>query len=268
MLQTSPSQESVRKAVTFSPRLISRPKRKTAIAVLQQDTYTTIVADFHYKLRTIDHELGFDDDCNEVNKQRQIETSISIHPKPWLLGRGFALSYSTSGNSWIPQFGFQFRHYNIRSEEALVFEFCSFGNLEGLKSLLRRGDASPFDCDLEGWTPLHVCSSRNHPDHGPKLTCGHDSTQRRHTTKQFANYLSSMELPALCWTYQTGACIQTSRLGSLSNTLRHSSVDRPCTLLWTSRIGPSHFQEVERLWMILQDCISHRLSASSWKTLI
>lgn len=41
---------------------------------------------------------------------------------------------------------------NIRSEDALIFEFCSLGNLEGLKSLLRRGDASPLDCDPEGWT--------------------------------------------------------------------------------------------------------------------
>lgn len=150
----------IREAGMFAPHTISRLKRKTVLTSLKQDTYTTILADVHYQSRTIDRESVFEEDnCKDVNKQQQIETSISIHPKPWLLGRGFALSYTTSGNSRIPQFGFQFRHYNIRSEDALIFEFCSAGNLEGLKSLLRRGDASPFDCDPEGWTPLHVCSS-------------------------------------------------------------------------------------------------------------
>ena len=173
---------------TVSQRLISRPKRRTVLTSLEQNTYTTTLAVLHYQSRTTNLEPGFEDDCDSANRQQRIETSVAVHPKPWLLGRGLTLSFSTSGNSWIPQFGFQFRHYNVRSDEALIFEFCSFGNIEGVKSLLRRGDASPFDCDPEGWTPLHVCSSVLHSDHRLNLMCNYGSTQRRRTTMQYASY--------------------------------------------------------------------------------
>lgn len=142
---------------TFPSRLMSRSKRKTPLASFQQVTYMTALANVHYQSRTMNLQAVFEGDCNTVNRQLQVETSISIHPKPWLLGRGFALSYSISGNSWRPQFGFQLRHYNIRSEEALIFEFCSFGDIEGVKSPLRRGEASPFDCDPEG-CHLYMCA--------------------------------------------------------------------------------------------------------------
>ena len=152
----------IRDPASVSTRPISSSKRKTTLASLQQSTYMTILAGIHYQLRTTNLESGFEDDCNSVNKQQHIDTCISVHPKPWLLGRGFAISYSTSGNSWIPQFGFQLRHFNIRPVDALIFEFCFFGNIEGVKSLLRRQEASPFDCDPERWTTLHVCSSLYH----------------------------------------------------------------------------------------------------------
>ena len=151
-----------REPETISPHLFSRSKRKTALASFNQNTYLTALANVHYQSRTINLGSVFEDVCNNANTQQQFETSISVLPKPWLFGWGFALSYSTSGSSWIPQFGFQFRHYNVRSEDALIFEFCFSGNLEGVQALLRRGDASPFDCDPEGWTPLHVCSSLQH----------------------------------------------------------------------------------------------------------
>jgi len=162
-----------REPETISPHLISRSKRKTALASFHQNTYLTALANVHYESRTINLGAVFEDDCNNVNSQQQSETSITVLPKPWVFGWGFAISYSTSGGSWIPQFGFQFRHYNIRSEDALIFEFCFSGNLEGVQALLRRGDASPFDCDPEGWTPLHVCSSLHHLDGDgrARLTC-------------------------------------------------------------------------------------------------
>ncbi len=137
---------------------IPKSKRSKVIASLQRQTYLTFVANVHYESRTLNLKSTLVEDGEHIDPQQQTETSISIYPKPWLLGRGFALSYSTSGQGWLPQIGFQFRQYNIRSEEALIFEFCLFGNVEGVRSLLRRREASPFDTDPEGWTPLHVCS--------------------------------------------------------------------------------------------------------------
>ncbi len=42
------------------------------------------------------------------------------------------------------------------SENALIFDLCRMGNLEGVRLLLARGEASPLDRDPMGRTPLWV----------------------------------------------------------------------------------------------------------------
>jgi len=44
-------------------------------------------------------------------------------------------------------------------ENSPVFELCRLGNLDGIRTLFQRGDASPFDQDPLGKTPLWVCVS-------------------------------------------------------------------------------------------------------------
>jgi len=41
-------------------------------------------------------------------------------------------------------------------ENALIFEFCREGNLAAVRTLLSTGNASPWDRDPEGRTPLYV----------------------------------------------------------------------------------------------------------------
>lgn len=41
-------------------------------------------------------------------------------------------------------------------ENALIFELCKLGNVDGVRLLLQRGEASPLDRDPMGRTPLWV----------------------------------------------------------------------------------------------------------------
>jgi hypothetical protein len=93
----------------------------------------------------------------------EIETTLRIHPSHWFLKSGLSLSVVRSGQSWLPNFQFQFRLYCVRPTEAMIFEFCSSGNVDGVKSLIKRKDASHFDTDTEGWTPLHYAAQAQNP---------------------------------------------------------------------------------------------------------
>jgi hypothetical protein len=92
---------------------------------------------------------------SEVHETSEAENTIIIYPKAtgrfFGITRGMLLSaQATSG--W--QYSIQ--PFRAVEESALVFEFCREGNLEGLKSLFRRGEASPWDRDPKGQTPLLV----------------------------------------------------------------------------------------------------------------
>lgn len=90
----------------------------------------------------------------DLDDRYETETSFRIHPNLWFFKTAFSLSCVRSNYSRLTNL--QFQIYNTRSDEALIFEFCSSGNVDGVKSLITRKEASPFDIDSDGWTPLHV----------------------------------------------------------------------------------------------------------------
>jgi len=51
------------------------------------------------------------------------------------------------------------RSYRRVSQDAEVFQFCMTGNVTGLQRLFEDRQASPFEMDPEGRTPLHVRQS-------------------------------------------------------------------------------------------------------------
>jgi hypothetical protein len=64
--------------------------------------------------------------------------------------RGYRFQFSDNFDHWV----FHSRHTLPKGSK--VFEFCSAGNLQGLRELLSAGAASIFDVDENGWSPLHV----------------------------------------------------------------------------------------------------------------
>ncbi|KAM0157903.1 hypothetical protein ACHAQE_002158 [Botrytis cinerea] len=83
----------------------------------------------------------------------EAESQIIVYPSKWLVNIGMAYGVKLSvlaSRGW--QYSFQ--PFRAVPESALIFEFCRTGNLDGVRTLLSRGDASPYDRDPSGKTPL------------------------------------------------------------------------------------------------------------------
>ncbi|TGO13635.1 hypothetical protein BTUL_0066g00240 [Botrytis tulipae] len=83
----------------------------------------------------------------------EAESQLIMYPSKWLAKIGIAYGVKLSvlaSRGW--QYSFQ--PFRAVPESALIFEFCRSGNLDGIRTLLSRGDASPHDRDPLGRTPL------------------------------------------------------------------------------------------------------------------
>jgi len=100
-------------------------------------------------------ESATGEDRASGERQRELATKITFVPSKWLcktfLEHG--LEFSMRGGS---QWKYGFRTFHSVADDAHIFEFCRNGNIEAVKTLLKRGEASPWDTDSHGWTPLHV----------------------------------------------------------------------------------------------------------------
>ncbi|PMD36404.1 hypothetical protein L207DRAFT_587407 [Hyaloscypha variabilis F] len=94
---------------------------------------------------------------SEVTETTEGEFTFVLYPKS--AGRLFGITRGllVSANA-TSGWQYSLQPFYAVEETALVFEFCSAGNLEGLKSLFKRKEASPWDRDPKGQTPLMVAS--------------------------------------------------------------------------------------------------------------
>lgn len=83
-------------------------------------------------------------------------TSFNFHPASWLIKIGFKYGLETMITS--SRAGWQYNILSVRAvpDDALVFDFCKVGNVDAVRELFGRGDASVLDVDSRGWRPLHV----------------------------------------------------------------------------------------------------------------
>lgn len=98
---------------------------------------------------------------SEVYEDRGVphsENFYMFHPANWLVLLGMKSSFdvmiSRSTQGWTNNLSS--RTFRAVPHDALIFQFCENGNLEGIKTLLARGDASLMDRCPRGWTLLHV----------------------------------------------------------------------------------------------------------------
>lgn len=81
------------------------------------------------------------------------ETNLTLHPTKWLVWLGLRIGLEgTFSKGWKTTL----RPFCAVPDNALIFEFCKNGNIDGIRTLLVRGDASVWDRNSEGETPLHV----------------------------------------------------------------------------------------------------------------
>ena len=83
-------------------------------------------------------------------------TSIRIHPAQWLvrLGIYYGLNFAFEHNAHV------WKHtlttFRPVPNDASIFSACRVGDVPFVGRLLANGQASVWDCDDTGWTPLHV----------------------------------------------------------------------------------------------------------------
>lgn len=94
--------------------------------------------------------------------ESRYETSFILHPAEWLVWLGMKTgldgTFSRSIQGWKgPLRPFcTLRPFCAVPDDALIFDFCLSGNIDGVRTLLVRGDASVWDRNSTGETPLHV----------------------------------------------------------------------------------------------------------------
>jgi hypothetical protein len=86
----------------------------------------------------------------------EYHTHYLYHPAQWFLRRCFNFGLSTLITKAAQGWQYHIRTIRAVPDDSLIFDFCVTGNLDGVRSLLQRGDASPWDTDSTGWTSLHV----------------------------------------------------------------------------------------------------------------
>ncbi|KAI9649747.1 hypothetical protein NHQ30_002328 [Ciborinia camelliae] len=88
-----------------------------------------------------------------VKETVEEESQLIMYPSKWLARLGIVYGVKLSilaSRGW--QYSFQ--PFRAVPESSLIFEFCREGNLSGVRTLLSRGDSSPYDRDPLGRTPL------------------------------------------------------------------------------------------------------------------
>lgn len=92
---------------------------------------------------------------SEVCETSESRVSCVVYPnaggKFLGMSRGILLS-ATSSSGWQ----YTIQPFRAVAEDSLIFEFCRKGNLEGVRTLFERREASPWDRDPTGQTPLWV----------------------------------------------------------------------------------------------------------------
>ncbi|CZT47054.1 uncharacterized protein RSE6_07578 [Rhynchosporium secalis] len=81
-------------------------------------------------------------------------TSYIFIPHKWVVKLGMRKMLAFSSQVWPMNINV----YKIRPDTSTIFEYCRNGNVDGVKSLLKLGQASIKDINEFGETPLHVCN--------------------------------------------------------------------------------------------------------------
>lgn len=109
----------------------------------------------------------------EFEDRYEFETSLILRPPPWLLKFGLNTGIKMELSRSIRGWKHTLNPLRTVPDDSLIFEFCNRGNIHGVRLLFARGQASPWDTDSKGCTPLHV-SIRSHPQIRLYLSCSID----------------------------------------------------------------------------------------------
>lgn len=129
-----------------------------------QQTYTsitnTLFGVFYSTSRKYKIKVGTIETYEESEMDHyEYETHFILHPAQWLLRWGVNVGIDVAMKKSTQGWKNSIRTFRAVSDNSLIFEFCKSENTMGVKTLLSRGEASAWDTNSLGWTPLHVSLS-------------------------------------------------------------------------------------------------------------
>jgi hypothetical protein len=94
-------------------------------------------------------------DASRTHESIERKATYVLYPPKWLQTLGLSFGAQISATS---TWGWKYNLEPFRAvpEDSLIFDFCRTGNVDGVRTLLKRGEASPWDRDPLGRTPLWV----------------------------------------------------------------------------------------------------------------
>ncbi|KAF7945639.1 uncharacterized protein EAE97_004677 [Botrytis byssoidea] len=147
-------------AVAASPKPRGIGSRKRNVYVYKRRQITGPFSNFWKESLISTEEVVH---ASGVKETVEEESQMIIYPSKWLakLGVRYGIELSIlASRGWR----YSFQPFRAVPESSLIFQFCREGNLGGVRTLLSRGDASPYDRDPLGRTPLWYAAFHHQMD--------------------------------------------------------------------------------------------------------
>lgn len=110
-----------------------------------------------YQSSSRNRNITDNDFSGECNIAKSLPWKIKFQAAQWLTSRGFTIWRTACFGDWQ----YHYRPHSLRPKDAPIFEACRNGKVEDVRRSLSKGEASPFDIDEEGHTPLHVSAQQD-----------------------------------------------------------------------------------------------------------
>ncbi|KAL3462753.1 nucleoside phosphorylase domain-containing protein [Aspergillus heterothallicus] len=113
----------------------------------------TMFGTIRFQTQITEHIVDFGD---EKASQTETQTSFIFHPAPWLMRFGLRYGLKAMAINHHRAWRYSIQPICAVPDDSLIFVFCARGNVDAVRELLSRREASVSDMDTRGWTPLHV----------------------------------------------------------------------------------------------------------------
>jgi len=133
-------------------------KQKRSRVRLKTSTSKNIFGTFEVTSETefLHQTSSKNDDVYEDEDQYEHTTSIKIQPSQWMIRLGIRYRVDATIQHSAQRLRYSLDTVYLVPDDSPIFDFCRKGNINAVRTLLSERQASPWDTDSIGRTPLHV----------------------------------------------------------------------------------------------------------------
>lgn len=125
--------------------------------VFQSVPHTSVFGKIIFRTQVIERTISVGD---ESSVQSETQTSFTFHPAPWLLRLGIRYGLKAMAVNHHKTWQYSISPVNVRPDDSLIFRFCEMGNMEAVRELFERQQATVYDVNSNGMSLLHVSSNK------------------------------------------------------------------------------------------------------------